>query len=99
MSSNDAYIEISTGTAYKFTNASNNDIVLYGTNAANQVLIGSTSNAYAGVSVGLSNVSLSVMGNDRIATSDSRMMETLCKIISETLKCWNITKMYLLLTN
>lgn len=64
MSSNDAYIEISTSNAYKFTNASNNDIVFYGTNSANQVLIGSTSNAYAGVTVGLSNVSLSVMGND-----------------------------------
>lgn len=65
MATYEANIEVSASNGYKFTNASNNDIVFYGTAATQQMLIGTSCNAssYANITLMNSNIGLSVMGN------------------------------------
>lgn len=63
MATYEAFIEVSGSNGYKFTNASNNDIVFYGTNATQQLLLGTASNNYANITMMSSNIALSVMGN------------------------------------
>ena len=63
MATYEANIEVSGSNGYLFTNASANDIVFYGTNASQQILLGSTSNAYANLALSSSNVAVSVAGN------------------------------------
>jgi hypothetical protein len=63
MASNDGNLEIATGVGYKFTNARNNDIVFYGGNTSNQILIGAASNYNANVAMNSNALVFSVVGN------------------------------------
>lgn len=60
MASNYGFVQVAPSNAYVFTNASNNDVVMYGTNSSNQVLIGAQSNAYANIALTSSNIAFNV---------------------------------------
>jgi hypothetical protein len=62
-SSNIANIEISTGAGYVFTNAADNDMVLYQTNSNNKILLGAMSNVNPNMIITPSNITLNVQGN------------------------------------
>lgn len=62
-SSNIANIEISTGAGYVFTNAADNDMVLYQTNSNNKILLGAMSNVNPNMIISPSNITLNVQGN------------------------------------
>jgi hypothetical protein len=62
MATNDGYIEIANAAAYKFSNALDGDIVFYGSNATNNLLIGSMSNINANILMGSSNINFNILG-------------------------------------
>lgn len=68
MSSNNGFVQIASSNGYVFTNSSNNDLVVYQTNSANQILIGAQSNAYANIAVNSSNVAFNVAGGTSNST-------------------------------
>jgi hypothetical protein len=68
MATNEAFMEIATAAGYKFTDAALNDLVLYNTVLANDILIGAASNAYANIGLGSSNITFSVLGNTAAST-------------------------------
>jgi hypothetical protein len=63
MSLNEAYVEVSPSNAYKFTNASTNDVVLYASAESQQILMGTKCNVNAGISLTQSNITFTVQGN------------------------------------
>ena len=69
MATNSAYIQIATSNAYQFTNTSNNDLVIYPTVSAQQMLLGTSNNVYANMAITPSNMAFVVQGN----TTSSKM--------------------------
>jgi hypothetical protein len=65
---NGAFIQIASSNAYQFTNASNNDLVMYPTNASQQLLIGTSNNAYANLAMTPSNIGFAVQGSTSNST-------------------------------
>lgn len=68
MATNSAYIQIATSNAFQFTNASNNDLVIYPTVSSQQMLLGTSNNVYANMAITPCNINFVVQGATSAST-------------------------------
>jgi hypothetical protein len=61
MASSTAFLEVALSNEYIFSNALNNDIVIYPSNESQDILLGSRSNANAALAMSVSNVNINVI--------------------------------------